>query len=645
MKNINLTCLPWLKRFQQALSCIAMLLLSHQAFAGESSTSNTSEYKIDHLEPMSWWINMHNKNLQLMVHGKNISDLTPSFSNKNIHINKVTQGENPNYLFIDLQLSEQLKAGNYTLHFKKNDKEVLTVNYPIAARNSHSAAQKSYSAKDVIYLITPDRFANGDTSNDNVDSLIEKKNRAFEGGRHGGDIQGMINQLPYIAKMGFTQIWSNPLVENNQAEYSYHGYSATDFYQIDKRYGSNALYQKLSSKAQENGIGLIKDVVLNHIGSNHWWLADLPSADWLNYQNKPFVGTNHKRQTLHDPHGINADKRIFTDGWFVPTMPDLNQRNQHLSTYLIQNTLWWIEYANLSGLRVDTYSYSDKAFLSQWSKAITEEYPNINIVGEEWSTNPAMVSYWQAGTTTHDGYQSYAPSMVDFPLQDALINGLKDKEDWNTGLNQLYQVLANDSQYADPYNLVTFADNHDVRRLFSSFNADVDLTKIALGFILTTRGIPQIYYGTELFMANGDNDDHGLIRADFPGGWPQDTNNAFTGKHLTPLQQDAQHFMKKLLNWRKGSNAIAQGKLTHYAPNNGVYVYFRTLAATADHPAEKVMVVLNKNPKPITLQPTDYADLIQQDLQVKSVLTDDKFTLDKAVEIAGKSISIWQLAE
>jgi len=617
----------------------SMLPLTNQALAQQNI------YQIDHLEPMSWWINMHNKTLQLMVHGKNISELTPSITNAKLRITKVTKVESLNYLFIDLLVSDELTAGSYLIDFKKGNKTVLTIDYAMADRNRHSVAQTSYSAKDVIYLITPDRFSNGDSSNDTLENLIEKSDRSFKGGRHGGDIQGMINHLPYIAEMGFTQIWSNPLIENNQAEYSYHGYSATDFYQIDKRYGSNALYQELSVKAQAQGIGLIKDVVLNHIGSNHWWLKDLPTKDWLNYQENPFIGTNHKRQTLHDPHRVTSDQTVFSDGWFVSTMPDLNQRNPFMSTYLIQNTLWWIEFANLSGLRVDTYSYSDKEFLSRWSKAITDEYPNINIVGEEWSTNPAIVSYWQQGKNTHDKYQSYMPSMVDFPLQDALINGLKHKESWNTGLNQLYQVLANDFQYADPYNLVTFADNHDVSRLFSKLNEDVDLAKIALGFILTTRGIPQIFYGSEILMANGDNDDHGLIRADFPGGWPKDNANTFTGQNLTEQQQGAQHFLKKLLNWRKGSRAIQYGKLTHFAPENGVYVYFRTVAKSANKSAEKVMLVINKNEKPVTLNPAKYTEIIKGQLRVENILTNEKFTLANIIKVKGKSINIWQLSD
>ena len=602
-----------------------------------SPMSQAQDYKIEHLEPMSWWNNMQSNKLQLMVHGENISDLTPKISHQSIQIEKVKTVTNKNYLFIDLQLSDNLKAGSYAIDFYQNNSKVFTHQYIINQRNKHSAAQESYSAKDVIYLITTDRFANGDRKNDSVASLKEKHDRTKKGGRHGGDIQGIINQLDYLQDMGFTQIWTMPMVENDMADHSYHGYSATDFYQIDPRFGSNTLYLELSDKALDHGIGLIKDVVLNHIGSNHWWMNDLPTSNWLNYQNSEFTGTQHRRESLHDPHATQKDKNLFSDGWFVPTMPDLNQKNPFVSTYLIQNTLWWIEYANLSGLRVDTYSYSDKDFLSAWTKRITQEYPNINIVGEEWATNPAIVSYWQRGKKTHDNYQSYLPSLMDFPLQEAIVAGLKNPENWNTGFNELYQALANDFQYADPYNLVTFADNHDMSRIYTQLNEDFSLFKMAMGYLLTTRGIPQVYYGTEVLLANPDSTDHGIIRTDFPGGWTGDSANAFSSEGLSNKQGEAQSYIKSLLQWRKNAQAIHHGKLTHFAPKNGVYVYFRT------YQDEKVMVVLNKNKQATSIEPSDYAELIQSNKSAKDVLTGKSFSLTKAISVNAQSANIWQI--
>jgi len=610
------------------------------------STSVANEYNIKHFEPLSWWVDMQSDQLQLMVNGDNISELTPQIANTDITVVKVTAGDSPNYLFIDLKLSPSLKAGSYNIDFYKDEQKILSHTYHFHARNKLSAAQKSYGPQDVIYLLTPDRFANGDASNDNVSHLKEGLNRELKGGRHGGDIQGIINQLDYLKNMGFTQIWTNPMIENDQADHSYHGYSTTDFYQIDPRFGSNQLYKTLAKQAQNKGIGLIKDVVLNHIGSGHWWMKDLPMSDWLNYQNTSvesgtFIGTHHKRESLHDPHAIASDKTIFTDGWFVPTMPDLNQRNPYVSTYLIQNTLWWIEFANLSGLRVDTYSYSDRTFLTQWTKRITEEFPNINITGEEWTINPAHVAYWQRGKINYDGYTSHLPSVLDFPLQDALVNALNNEDSWNTGLNQLYQAIANDFHYAEPYNLVTFADNHDMSRIFTLLNENMAHFKIAMSYILTTRGIPQVFYGTEIAMSNPDSTDHGIIRSDFPGGWSSDNVDAFSGKNLTKLQQAAQKFTKKLLNWRKNATAIHQGKLVHYAPKDGIYIYFRVLPE--ENSDENVMVIINKNDKKAKVNPLNYREMLSPYNQIKDVLNDKTHSLAQPIEIDASSAIIFHL--
>ena len=616
------------------LSPLKLMSLFIVIFSGSLQAKN---YTIDHLEPLSWWNKMQSNKLQLMIHGQDISALTPKITHPDITIVNVNKVTNGNYLFLDLQLADTIKAGEYEIAFYRKNTKVLSHNYLINDRNKTSAAATSFNGKDVIYLLTPDRFANGDVSNDNNKVLKEQSNRTKKGGRHGGDIQGIINNLSYLKEMGFTQIWPNPMIENNQANYSYHGYSATDFYKIDARFGSNELFKTLSKQAQLQGLGLIKDVVLNHIGDQHWWLKDLPTNDWLNFQDKTYTGTHHKRESLHDPHATEKDKTLFSDGWFVPSMPDLNQRNKYLSTYLIQNTLWWIEYANLSGLRVDTYSYPDKDFLTDWTKRITDEYPNINIVGEEWTTNPAHVAYWQRGKKTHDNYVSYLPSVMDFPLQASLINGLKNKDSWSNGLIQLYQAIANDFQYADPYNLVTFADNHDMSRIYTQLDEDFALYKMAMSYLLTTRGIPQVFYGTEILMSNAGTEDHGVIRTDFPGGWLGDTSNAFTGKGLTAKQLTAQQYMKKLLNWRKTSKAIHQGKLTHFAPNNGIYVYFRTFET------ETVMIVMNKNKEDTLINTNDYQSLINDNIFATDVMTNESFSLNQPILLEKQSVKIWQL--
>jgi glycosidase len=610
------------------------LLLFLISFSG---TLQAKKYTIEHLEPLSWWNKMQSNQLQLMIHGKDISSLTPKISHPDITIINVNKVINNNYLFLDLQLADTIKAGDYEIAFYQDNTKILSQSYRINERNKISAAATSFSGKDVIYLLTPDRFSNGDVNNDNVKLLKEQNNRTLKDGRHGGDIQGIIDNLGYIQEMGFTQIWPNPMIENNQPNYSYHGYSATDFYKIDARFGSNELFKRLSEQAQFQGLGLIKDVVLNHIGDQHWWLNDLPTNDWLNFQNKTYTGTHHKRESLHDPHATEIDKTLFSDGWFVPSMPDLNQRNKYLSTYLIQNTLWWIEYANLSGVRVDTYSYPDKGFLTDWTKRITDEYPNINIVGEEWTTNPAHVAYWQRGKQTHDNYVSYLPSVMDFPLQASLINGLKNEDTWSSGLIQLYQAIANDFQYADPYNLVTFADNHDMSRIYTQLDENFALYKMAMSYLLTTRGIPQVFYGTEILMSNLGTDDHGVIRTDFPGGWSGDKSNAFTGKGLTSEQLSAQQYMKKLLNWRKTSKAIHKGTLIHFAPKEGIYVYFRNFED------ETIMVVMNKNKEDFMLNSKYYDSIIKDNKLATDVISQKTFSLNKPISIEKQSVKIWKL--
>ena len=531
---------------------------------------------------------MENNTLQLMVHGKNIGDLEPELSYPGVEINGVHRLENPNYLFIDLLLSKTTMPGKFDIVFKQSGQKQINYRYGLLVRSPGSAERQGFTPADVIYLITPDRYANGDPSNDSTPTLKEKSNRKYKDGRHGGDLQGIIDHLDYIAEMGFTQIWLNLVLQNDHPSYSYHGYSTTDYYQIDGRFGSNALYKKLSEQAKQKGIGIIKDIILNHIGSEHWWMRDLPTSDWI-HNNGEYIQTSHNHESVHDPYLTQSEKDSFTDGWFVRTMPDLNQNNPYLTMYLIQNSIWWIEYASLSGFRVDTYPYVDKIFLSEWSRRITEEYPNFSFVGEEWSSNQSMIAYWQKDSPRHDNYKSYAPNMMDFPLQEALVNSLLSKETWETGIKDLYKVLANDYLYGNPYNLVVFAGNHDMTRIYSQLKNDFDLYKMAMKYILTTRGIPQVYYGTEILMTGPS--DHGSLRADFPGGWSTDKINAFDGQGLKPQQKSAQGFIKKLLNWRKESFPITKGEFIHFHPSDGVYVYFRK------YDDELVMVLMNNNNK------------------------------------------------
>jgi len=590
------------------------------------------------VEPLNWWVGMKNPKLQILIQGNDLKGSEVLSSKAGLKISKVHFADSPNYLFLDCIVAPNAQAGNYPLIIKKAGKVINTINYRLEAREKGSANRASFSPMDVIYLITPDRFANGDESNDAAPLLLEPRpNRSEMYGRHGGDIKGIQDRLDYIKNMGFTAIWNMPLLENDQKRESYHGYSITNHYQIDPRFGSNEQFRELAKQAKEKGIKMIADIVLNHIGDGHYWIKDLPFKDWLNYGGK-FVSTTHHREVQQDPHASKADVKLQVEGWFVPTMPDLNQNNPFMATYLIQNSIWWVEYAHLAGLRIDTYPYSVKEFSNQWSTSLLNEYPNLNMVGEEWSSNPIITSYWQKGKVNPNGFISNLPSLMDFPLQTVLAESLRENEkDWGKGLVKLYNVLSNDLVYADPNNLVIFGDNHDMSRFFTQVGNDIDLLKMGMSFILTTRGIPQIYYGTELLFSNPKSSEHGEIRADFYGGWNGDLKDAVSGKNLSPEEKNAQDFMRKLLNWRKSNVAIHEGKLLHFAPENGIYTYFRYTDKS------KVMVVMNKNSKVSSLDLNRFVEILPKNAKVKDIMNDHSFSLGESLQISPKTALILEI--
>ena len=594
------------------------------------------QYDIDHVEPLNWWVGMNHKELQIMVHGENIAALTPELQYAGVSLAGVEHTNNKNYLFLNLLINENAKPGALNIIFKQDDKKVAQFTYKLLARAKDSANRRGFTASDAIYLITPDRFANGNPANDSRPDVIEAPNRNNSNGRHGGDIQGMQKHLDYIADLGFTMIWPTPLIQNNQKEYSYHGYSLTDHYKIDSRFGSNEDFKNYVMAANKKGVGIIQDIVLNHIGSGHWWMQDLPAEDWLNFQTG-FVPTNHQHTTALDLHVAKEDRKFFTDGWFVDTMPDLNQRNPFLAKYLIQNTLWWIEYANLSGVREDTYSYSDKNFLAAWGKYILEEYPNFNMVGEEMNSNPQILAYWQKDVKNRDGYESWLPSLMDFPVVFLMPSVLNEKESYSSGFIKLYEMIANDFVYADPMKLVVFPDNHDTSRIFSLLHDDINLLKNSLVFTATTRGIPQMYYGTEVLAKSPIERNDGVIRSDMPGGWADDSVNAFTGKGLSADQKDIQALVKKLFNWRKTNNAITEGKLIHFVPDNSTYVYFRYTDS------KTVMVVLNKNSQDIELNLGRYQEVIKGKAIGMNILTGSKIDLTKPLALKAMTPAVIEL--
>jgi glycosidase len=570
------------------------------------------------IEPPNWWTGMQNPRVQLLLHSPNISQLHPRISYPGLHLERSIRTENPNYLFLDLLIEPQARPGTVQIDFIKDGQTTaLSIPWQLQPRETGASSRKGFDASDVLYLITPDRFANGNPQNDGLPGMLEAPDRKNKGGRHGGDIEGVRQHLDYLADLGITALWLNPLLENNMQDYSYHGYATTDFYKVDPRFGSNESYRQLTAEARSKGIKMVMDMIVNHCGSLHWWMNDLPSANWLNsnFQTDPagtgngqppagYVETNHRKTVVQDPHAATADRQQFFDGWFVSTMPDLNQRNPLLATYLIQNSIWWVEYAGLNGIRMDTYPYPDPDFMSEWSCRLMEEYPSLNIVGEEWNLHPAIVSYWQKDKLNPNGYTSCLPSLMDFPGQQALADALTAPESWSTGWIRLYETIAQDFLYPHPDELVVFPDNHDMPRFFAQVGRDVALFKLGLVFFLTSRGIPQIYYGTEILMDSPSNRDDGLIRSDFPGGWPGDAVNGFTGQGLKAEQLEIQSFLKKMLAWRRTAPAIHRGKLTHFAPENGMYVYFR------HSEQQRVMVVLNKDAREKTLWTARFAELL-----------------------------------
>jgi len=592
---------------------------------------------ISKVEPLHWYIDMNNSELQLLVYGENISNLKPTVKEKGIEIKKVHQVKNQNYLFIDLLINDQAKAKEYDLNFKNENGKLITWKYELKERNIDIDSHKSFSSDDVIYLIMPDRFANGDSSNDIHPSTKEGLNRDIEYGRHGGDLQGILDRLDYIQDMGFTALWLNPVLENDMPDWSYHGYATTDYYKVDPRLGSNELYIKLCEEAKAKGIGMIMDMIANHCGSKHWWMDDLPTDDWINYQDKDYQQTNHRKTTLVDPYAAPEDRVVMEKGWFVPSMPDLNQNNPFLAKYIIQNSIWWIEYLGLYGIRQDTYSYPAKEFMRDWTCAIQDEYPDFNIVGEEWVDNAGIISYWQKGKQNQDGYTSCLKSVMDFPMNFLIYKAFNEEEVWGKGLVRLYEHLADDYHYPDPMNLVTLLDNHDMSRVYKMLNQDADLVKMSLAYLLTMRGIPQIYSGTEILMDHQESDSHGMIRKDFPGGWKNDRVNGFTGEGLSEDAKDAQAYLKKLLQWRKNTPAVQRGKLMHYEPQNGTYVYFRY------NEKDSYMIIINKNRKSSTLELDRFKRFLDGHSSLYNIVTEKTTSIETELRLEELGAYIYKI--
>ncbi|MGI9547764.1 MAG: glycoside hydrolase family 13 protein [Flavobacteriaceae bacterium] len=596
---------------------------------------NEVSSQVKRMEPPFWWSGMLSQELEILFYGDDIAEY--EISSNDITIQQIDRTANPNYLFVTVETVNQ-SPGEVKFEFNRTGESAFSQTYIFRERRSGSAERKGFDTSDLIYLIMPDRFANGDPGRDSHPEMMEQPNRSEAGGRHGGDLRGIIEHLDYIQELGATAIWSTPLCEDNDHQGSYHGYAQSDVYRIDPRHGTNEEYAELGEELHKRGMKLIMDYVTNHWGLEHWMLKDLPSEDWI-HQFDEYRQTNHRMTTQLDPNASVRDLKYCIEGWFVPSMPDLNQRNPKTLKYLIQNALWWIEFANLDGLRVDTYSYNDKNTIAKWTKAIMDEYPSFNIVGEIWMHQQAQIAYWQKDSKIGaiQNYNSFLPSVMDFTLHDAIMEAFDDDDpQWNTGMVKLYDNFVNDFLYPDINNILVFAENHDTPRINEIYPAFEDY-KLVMTLVLTARGIPQIYYGTEIGMRGKKSLGDGDIRQDFPGGWPGDKDDAFNHEGRSALQNQYFDFSSKLFNWRRSAQAIHSGKMTQYTPEENVFVFFRTLGE------DVVMVVINPNKESRTLSLERFEENIGSFITAVDVISEEEVDLNGSLIIDGKSALILEM--
>lgn len=587
---------------------------------------------IQKVAPTFWWAGMNNPELQILLYGENIATNDVAITAEGVELREVVKQENPNYLLVYVDLKDA-RPQTFHIKLKKGKKETI-IPYELKQRRPDAANVMGFDASDVLYLIMPDRFANGNPQNDIIPGMLENKtNRDGQYARHGGDLKGIENHLDYLEDLGVTAIWLNPTQENDMPEGSYHGYAITDYYQVDRRYGTNEDFLRLVEKAHGKGLKVVMDMIFNHCGSENFIFNDMPSKDWFNFKAE-FVPTSYKTASVQDVHASEYEYKIATDGWFTQTMPDLNQRNRHVAQFLIQSSIWWIEFAGINGIRQDTHPYADFDFMARWCKAVNDEYPHFNIVGETWLNSNVLVSFWQKDSRLAAPRNSNLPAVMDFPLMD-LMNRAFDEEttEWSGGLYRLYDYLTQDIVYADPMNLLTFLDNHDTARFSTDDEKAQNLTRFkqAVTFLLTTRGIPQIYYGTEILMTGDKSEGDGMLRKDFPGGWKDDARNCFTAQGRNALQQEAFEFIRKMLNWRKGNEAVGKGSLRHFSIYNGTYVYERKWG---DH---SVVIFMNGTDQAQTLPLAPYAEVLPQ-RQAKEVLTGKLMNIGQELKLNGREI-------
>lgn len=611
------------------LRSVILLILS-----GSSAFAQKQQIDIQRIDPAFWWAGMKNPELQVLVYGANISEATVTMRYPGVEITRIEKTENPNYQFLFLNISAEAKPGVIPITFTSGKKKRI-LNYELKKREKSGSEYTGFNASDVIYLLMPDRFANGDETNDYVAGMLEKPNRAELFGRHGGDIKGVESKLDYLKDLGVTALWLNPVLENNQAHSTYHGYAISDFYKVDPRFGTNEDFRMLTKRTHEKGMKMIMDMVFNHAGSETWFVKDPPQKDWV-HQFPEYTNSNYRLSISIDPYASKVDTDKMQQGWFDRHMPDLNQHNKLLATYLIQNSIWWIEYAQLDGIRMDTHPYPYKDFMSAWCKRVLDEYPNFNIVGEVWEERVLLTSYFQRNSKNSDGYQGNLPSITDFPLKSALNTAFNERDGWEEGLLRIYYVLIQDFAYTEPNNNVIFLDNHDITRFATSVGEDINKQKMGFAALLTLRGIPQLFYGGEIGMP-GDGGNHGKLRADMPGGWKGDTRSVFTEAGRTASENQLFHYISTILNWRKSKSVIHNGKLMHFIPENGIYVYFRYTDT------ESVMVILNNNSEEKTLTTQRFNERLQGFNSAENIVTKQTVSNLQSIVLPGKSATILEL--
>ena len=602
--------------------------------------------KVDRIDPTFWYAGMKNPTVQLMLYGKNIKEAEVTTDYPGATIERIVQLDSPNYLLVYLNLSGA-QPGEMTL--KVDGKKVK---YQLKQREKAGAERHGFTNEDVLYMLMPDRFASGSTDNDQIKGMNEYKNdRTQPSLRHGGDLEGIRQHLDYFNQLGVTALWFTPVLENNSPDNNgfstYHGYATTDYYRVDPRFGTNEEYKRLTDEAHAKGLKIVMDMIFNHCGLEHPWVEDMPTRDWLNTPewlekakqegkketNDLYLQTSYKLTPVLDPYASKVDLKETVDGWFVPSMPDLNQKNPHVMTYLIQNSIWWIETVGIDGIRMDTYPYADAAAMAEWMRQLNEEYPNFNVVGETWVTEPAYTAAWQGGSKVAK-INSNLKSVMDFSFFDKL-NMAKNEEtdDWWKGYNRIYNSFVYDYLYPNPSSVMAFIENHDTDRFLGN-GRDTLALKQALALLLTVNRIPQLYYGTEVLMNGTKEITDGYVRKDFPGGFPGDTHNAFTAEGRTKAENAMFNWLSRLLHWRKGNSVITKGSQTQFIPYQGIYVIAR------QYNGRTVLTVLNGKSTAATMQVKRYAEVIGSNARVKDVLTNRYYDLSKDVELRPRQVLV-----